>query len=243
MEGRKTLMNKGKLYMAPMTLGTDNWSHVIPQDTANLLNSLRHFVVEDVKTARRYLRKIDREFPIDDSSFEVLNKKTASEAYSRLLKPILEGHDIAVLSEAGCPGIADPGAELVARAHELEIEVVPLVGPSSILLTLMASGFNGQQFRFSGYLPKERKERNKILKDLEYQVKRTGETQLFMDTPFRNVHVLEDMYEVLEPETLVCVACNLTHPDGFVITVPVKDFDKIPGGIDKKPVMFAIGRN
>lgn len=235
-------MSKGKLLMAPMTLGTDNWTHVIPEDVAKMLNDLRHFVVEDVKTARRYLRKINREFPIDDSSFEVLNKKTATESYSKLLRPILEGHNVAVLSEAGCPGIADPGAELVARAHEAGIEVLPLVGPSSILLTLMGSGFNGQQFRFSGYLPKERKERNRALKELEFQVKRTGETQLFMDTPFRNVHILEDMYEVLEPDTLVCIGCNLTHADGFVITVAVKDFDKIPGGVDKKPVMFAIGR-
>ncbi len=235
-------MKHGKLYMAPNTLGSEGWQHVIPTEVAGIITSARHFAVEDIKNARRYLRKMDREFPIDESTFFIINKKTRFDSLSPIIQVLKEGNDVIMLSDAGCSGVADPGAELAALAHENGIHITPLVGPSSILLTLMASGFNGQSFRFSGYLPKERKERNRYLKDLEHLVKRTGETQLFMDTPFRNVHILEDMYEILEPETKICVACDLTLPDGFAITVAVKDFDKLPGKIDKRPVMFAMGK-
>lgn len=235
-------MKNGKLFMAPNTLGSESWQHVIPQDVSTIITQARHFAIEDIKNARRYLRKLDREFPIDESNFYNINKKTKQDDISKVIQTLKNGHDVIVLSDAGCPGVADPGADLVNVAHEHGIHITPLVGPSSILLTLMASGFNGQSFRFSGYLPKERKERNRYMKDLEHLVKRTGETQLFMDTPFRNVHILEDMYEVLDPETKVCVACDLTQPNGFVITLAVKDFEKLPSKIDKRPVMFAIGR-
>lgn len=235
-------MKHGKLYMAPNTLGSETWQHVIPEEVAAIITSARHFAVEDIKNARRYLRKLDREFPIDDSQFFIINKKSKPEEISKAIKILKEGNDLISLSDAGCAGVADPGADLAAMAHEHGIHVTPLVGPSSILLTLMASGFNGQSFRFTGYLPKERKERNRFIKDLEHHVKRTGETQLFMDTPFRNVHVLEDMYEILEPETKICIACDLTLPDGFSMTVAVKDFDKLPAKIDKRPVMFAMGK-
>lgn len=235
-------MATGKLYMAPNTLGTDEWQHVIPTDVASIITAARNFAVEDLKNARRYLRKLDKQFPIDDSNFFIINKKRNPEELSKALQTLRNGENVIMLSDAGCAGVADPGAELASLAHENEIPVEPLVGPSSILLTVMASGFNGQAFRFSGYLPKDRKERNRFIKELEYTVKKTGETQLFMDTPFRNVHVLEDMYEVLEPETKICVACDLTSPTGFAMTVCVKDFDKLPAKIDKRPVMFALGR-
>ena len=235
-------MKTGKLYMAPNTLGSDTWGHVIPTEVAKTITDARCFAVEDIKNARRYLRKLDREFPIDASEFFIINKKTKFDNLHIIIQKLSAGCDVVMLSDAGCAGVADPGAELASLAHENGINVTPLVGPSSILLTLMASGFNGQSFRFTGYLPKERKERNRFIKDLEHIVKKTGETQLFMDTPFRNVHVLEDMYEVLEPETKICVACDLTQPDGFAVTVSVKDFDKLPAKIDKRPVMFAMGK-
>ncbi|MEO9256825.1 MAG: SAM-dependent methyltransferase [Crocinitomicaceae bacterium] len=235
-------MKQGTLYMAPNTLGSEETHHIIPIEVAKKMTQARYFAVEEIKSARRLLRKLDREFPIDDSTFFILNKKTKPELLAEMLAPLAEGHDVIVLSEAGCPGIADPGAELVSLAHETNCFIEPLVGPSSILLGLIGSGFNGQNFRFSGYLPRERKERNKALKDMESIVKRTGETQIFMDTPFRNVHVLEDMYEILEPETKICVACNLTNLEGFIKTVKVKDFDSLPNKIDKQPAMFLMGK-
>jgi 16S rRNA (cytidine1402-2'-O)-methyltransferase len=235
-------MKQGTLYMAPNTLGSEETHHIIPIEVAKKMTQSRYFAVEEIKSARRLLRKLDREFPIDDSTFFILNKKTKPELLAEMLAPLAEGHDVIVLSEAGCPGIADPGAELVSLAHENNCFIEPLVGPSSILLALIGSGFNGQNFRFSGYLPRERKDRNRALKEMESLVKRTGETQLFMDTPFRNVHVLEDMYEILEPETKICVACNLTNLEGFIKTVKVKDFESLPGKIDKQPVMFLMGK-
>jgi 16S rRNA (cytidine1402-2'-O)-methyltransferase len=150
--------------------------------------------------------------------------------------------NIVVLSDAGCSGVADPGAQVAAWAHEQNIHVHPLVGPSSILLTLMASGFNGQKFRFNGYLPRERKERQRALKEFEKLVKATNETQLFMDTPFRNMHVLEDLFETLEPNTYVCVAANITHPDQYIRTIQVSELQQLSQKIEKMPIMFAIGK-
>lgn len=235
-------MRKGTLYMAPNTLGSETTSHVIPIEVAQKMTQARFFAVEDISSARRLLRKLDREFPIDDSTFFILNKKTPYEALFPMLAPLNEGHDVVVISEAGCSGVADPGGDLASLAHEKNHYVEALVGPSSILLALMASGFNGQSFRFSGYLPKEQKARKQVLKDFENIVKRSGETQIFMDTPFRNVHVLEDMFEVLEPKTKICVACNLTLPNGFTKTVHVKDLESLPPSLEKQPLLFLMGK-
>jgi 16S rRNA (cytidine1402-2'-O)-methyltransferase len=158
---------KGKIYMVPNTLGGESTNDIIPSIVAETASKLRAFAVEDIKSARRLLRKIDREFPIDTTEFFFLNKHTAIEDLQTILKVIHRGQDIGVISEAGCPGIADPGAELVALAQQRNIQIVPLVGPSSILLALMASGFSGQNFTFHGYLPKERKDRVRKLKDFE----------------------------------------------------------------------------
>jgi 16S rRNA (cytidine1402-2'-O)-methyltransferase len=232
----------GKLYMIPTTLGGENINDVIPQSVQETIKNLRHFVVEDIKSARRYLRRVDREFPIDDSQFFELNKRTELKDITRFLKPAKEGHSIGMISEAGCPGVADPGAELVAVAHELGIRVAPLVGPSSILLALMGSGFSGQEFTFHGYLPKDRKDRVRRLKDFEADTRRTGYTHIFMDTPFRNMNVLEDLLNDLSDTTKLCIASNITLPDESVWTMTVAEWREKAYDLSKKPTMFLIGR-
>jgi len=228
--------------MLPTLLGGENAADVIPNEVLNRTTQLRCFVVENIKTARRYLRKLDREFPIDDSTFFILNKKTDPAEIRKFLKPALQGEDIGVLSEAGCPGIADPGAALVSVAHEMSIQVKPLVGPSSILLSVMGSGFSGQEFAFHGYLPKDRKDRIRKLRDFEGDTRRTGMTHLFMDTPFRNMNVLEDLLNELNDETMLCIASNLTMPDERIRSMSVKDWRENAYDLNKKPTIFAIGR-
>lgn len=232
----------GKLYMIPTTLGGEQVNDVIPESVQQLIISLRHFVVEDVKSARRYLRRLDREFPIDDSVFFEMNKRTEIKDLNRFLKPVKEGHSIGVISEAGCPGIADPGAELVALAHEEGIRVAPLVGPSSILMALMGSGFSGQEFTFHGYLPKDRKDRIRRLKDFEADTRRTGYTHIFMDTPFRNMNVLDDLLNELADTTLLSIASNITLPDESVWTMSVAQWREKAYDLSKKPAMFLIGK-
>jgi len=235
-------MSSGKLYLVPTTLGSESTKHVIPQDVAEITRNLRYFAVEDLKSARRFLRKIDREFPIDDSTFFILKKDTPIDQLSYYLKPIKEGHSIGVLSEAGCPCIADPGANLVALAHEKGIWIAPMVGPSSILLALMGSGFHGQSFTFHGYLPRERKDRIRKLKDMETNVRRHHQTQIFMDTPFRNMNVLEDLLNELMDDTYICIASELTNYEENVRTMKAKEWREHAYDLSKKPTMFLIGK-
>lgn len=230
------------LYLIPMTLGADTINDSIPADVQQQMSSLRYFIVENIKTARRYLRRVDREFPIDESTFFELNKRTDSALIRTFLKPALDGYSIGVISEAGCPGVADPGAEVVARAHEMGVWVKPLVGPSSILLALMGSGFSGQEFCFHGYLPKDRKDRIYQMKNFEMDTLRTGRTNLFMDTPFRNMNVLEDLLNELTDSTQLCIASNITLPDENIRTMSVKDWRENAYDLAKKPTIFAIGK-
>lgn len=235
-------MAKGKLLLLPMTLGGEDWQEVIPSEVRNLAVKTRFFAVENIKTARRYLRRLDREFPIDDSTFFVLNKKTEPSELSAMLKPVFEGNDIAVISEAGCPGVADPGADLVAFAHQKGVFVSPLTGPSSILLGLMGSGFSGQSFVFHGYLSKERKQRIKAFKDFEKIATKTGQTQIFMETPYRNMNMLEDLLNDCMDSTYLCIACDLTLPSERVQTMTIADWRKHAFDLSKRPTMFLIGR-
>ena len=234
-------MNHGKIYLIPNTLGGESTKDIIPQEVAELATSLRVFAVEEVKSARRLLRKIDREFPIDDCQFFELTKRTPIEDLHKILRVLSDETSIGVISEAGCPGVADPGAELVALAQQRKIQVVPLVGPSSILLALMGSGFSGQNFAFHGYLPKERKDRIKKLKDFEGDSRRNGTTHIFMDTPFRNMNVLDDLLNELEDPTMVCIASNITLPDASIKTMSVKNWREEAYDLAKIPTMFLIG--
>lgn len=231
----------GSIYLIPTPMGGETLGDILPNDVLEIVKGLRHFVVEDLRSARRFLRKVDREFPIDDATFFILNKKERSADLQKYIAPALAGRPMGVLSEAGCPGVADPGAEVVDLAHQHAIPIRPLVGPSSILLTLMGSGMNGQEFTFHGYLPKDRKERIKKLKELEFQVIRTGSTQLFMDTPFRNMNVLDDLLNELADQTHLCIAFQLTTHQQRIETMSVEKWRENAYDLAKSPVMFALG--
>ncbi len=233
---------KGNLYLLPCPISEEDYKMVIPEEVVKLTGTIRYFAVEDLKSARRFLRRMDREFPIDDSTFFILNKKTSSEKLESFLAPILEGHNMAIISEAGCPGIADPGANLVHLAHQQEIKIRPMVGPSSILLALMGSGFNGQEFTFHGYLPKERKDRVRKLKDFEFDTIKTGHTHLFMDTPFRNMHVLDDLLNELGDNTQICIANQITGQNERIETRTAAEWREKAYDLGKTPTLFALGK-
>jgi 16S rRNA (cytidine1402-2'-O)-methyltransferase len=234
-------MHNGKIVMIPNTLGGESIKDILPQEVIEKAVGIRYFAVEEIKSARRLLRKMDREFPIDASTFFTLNKKTPVEELHKMLKVLGEQHDLGIISEAGCPGIADPGAELVALAHQKGYDIAPLVGPSSILLALMGSGFSGQSFTFHGYLPKERKDRVKKLKDFEGDARRNDRTHIFMDTPFRNMNVLEDLLNELADTTMLCIAHNLTMPNASVRSYTIKQWREKAFDLEKYPTMFLIG--
>jgi 16S rRNA (cytidine1402-2'-O)-methyltransferase len=233
---------RGKIYLLPCPISEEDFRNVIPEEVVKKAATFRYFAVEDVKSARRFLRRMDRTFPIDDSTFFILNKKTSADQLEKMMEPIMAGHDVAIISEAGCPGVADPGAALVDYAHKIEITVHPLVGPSSILLALMGSGFNGQSFTFHGYLPKERKDRVKSIKDFEFNSLKTGHTNLFMDTPFRNMNVLHDLLNELNDNTSLCIASHMTGLHEKVNTRTVKEWRESAYDLGKIPCIFAIGK-
>lgn len=231
---------QGKIYLVPNHLGNEQTPYTIPSEVATLACRLRYFIVENLRTARRYLKLLDSEMDIDNSTFFVLDKHTGPDEFSSFLEPAKKGYDIGIISEAGCPGVADPGAEIVKIAHKKGIAVVPLVGPSSILLALMASGMNGQNFAFNGYLPIDKTERQKAIKRLEARSSKEQQTQLFIEAPYRNNAMVNDLLKSCHPETRLCIACNLTLPDEFVVTRPISAWKgKIPE-LHKKPAMFLI---
>ena len=234
-------MNKGKLYLIPTTLGdTAETADVIPLKVNELINTIDEYIVENEKSARHYLKKIGIKKPLQEIVLHPLNQHTQAHEISSYLNSIQQGKDIGVISEAGCPGVADPGADVVKLAHEKNIDVIPLVGPSSILLSLMASGFNGQNFAFNGYLPKERAERIKKIKDLEMLVYKRKQTQMFIETPYRNMHLLEDILNSCENKTKLCIACDITLPTEFIKTKSVFDWKKQLPDINKRPTIFLI---
>jgi len=231
----------GKLYLIPNTLGGESVTDIIPAEVIKIATSLRFFAVEEIKSARRLLRKMDREFPIDESTFYQINKTTKESDLMEMLLALTQGNNLGIISEAGCAGIADPGADLVSLAHSQNIEVVPLVGASSILLALIGSGFSGQHFTFHGYLPRERKDRIRKMKDMEMDTRRNGATHIFMDTPFRSMHVLEDLLNECADSTQLCVAANLTTLNQRIQTMSVLDWREKAFDVTKIPVIFLIG--
>lgn len=235
-------MQKGALYLIPTTLGEMQPEPVIPSSVKQAVNMMDEFIVEDERSARRYLKKVGYEKPLDELVLHALNKHTRPEDLWGFLSGIEKGKNIGVISEAGCPGVADPGAEVVKIAHERGIKVVPMVGPSSILLALMASGFNGQSFTFTGYLPKERNERIRKLKDLERTAQQKDQAQIFIETPFRNQHVLEDILANCNASTPLCIACDITLQTEFIKTQTVADWKKKVPDLNKRPVVFLIYR-
>ena len=228
------------LYLIPVTLGETPINNVLPQYNSEIISGIRHFIVEDVRSARRFLRKVDSQFDIDGSQFYELNKHTAPEAVSGYLKPLQAGLPVGVISEAGCPAVADPGADVVAIAQRKGLKVVPLVGPSSIILSVMASGFNGQSFAFNGYLPVKPDERAKALRKLEQRVYNENQTQIFIETPYRNGKMVEDILVHCRPQTKLCIAANLTCEDEFAKTRTLKEWKgKLPD-LSKIPCIFLL---
>ncbi len=198
------------LYLIPSTMSDAPVSDVIPDGNITIIRGIRHFVVENVRTVRRFLKRCDRNIDIDTLSFTVLDEHTRPEEIPAMLSPIAEGHPVGVISEAGCPAIADPGADLVAIAQTKGYETIPLVGPSSIILSLMGSGFNGQSFAFVGYLPHESKARTARLRELEQRIRREGQTQIFIETPYRNNRLIAELASTLPPGLKLCVASDIT---------------------------------
>ena len=230
----------GKLYLIPTTLGETEPLEVLPISIKQAIESIDHYIVENEKTARHFIKKILPRKSQPELHIEQLNKFTEPERIPAFLDPCLHGKNIGVLSEAGCPGVADPGADVVRLAHEKGIQVVPLVGPSAILLALMASGLNGQNFAFNGYLPIEAGERKRSLKMLERLSKEKNQTQLFIETPYRNDKLFQDVTKHLAPGTLLCLAVDITLPTEYIKTKTVSDWRNESPDLHKRPAIFLI---
>jgi len=230
---------KGRLYLIPVTLGGDDFSKVIPEKVISLTKELRYFIVEDIRSARRFLRLIDRQFPIDDSVFFELNEHTADSDISHYLEPVINGYDCGIMSEAGLPGIADPGARIVALAHRKKITVIPLSGPSSIILALISSGLNGQQFTFNGYLPVKPSERTARIRDLE---KKASEeyAQIFMETPYRAQKMLESLIATCHSDTRLCLASDITLATESIRTMTIAEWRKSQPSLNGRLVIFIL---
>lgn len=231
-------MSYGKVYLIPTIISEDTQAAVIPAQVRETLPGLKYFLVENVRSARRFLSSL-KIFPsIEALTFEVLDKDTSSDAMKRFFAPVFSGESIGILSESGCPGIADPGAIAVAYAHEQNLAVIPLVGPSSILLALMASGLNGQQFAFHGYLPIDSKELTRSLKEMERDSRSRRQTQIFIETPHRNNSLIRSLLETLGAGTLLTVAFDLTGREEYIKTLPVGAWRKNPPVLTKMPAIF-----
>jgi len=235
---KSILVTAGALYLIPNIISEDTQERVIPTQVKETLQSIHHFLAEDIRTARRYLSSLNIYPSIEALHFQVLNKDTSAQSLGEFMQPIKEGHNMGVISESGCPGIADPGALAVQFAHQHTIQVVPLVGPSSILLALMASGLNGQQFAFHGYLPIDAKEAAKKIKDLERESKTKNQTQIFIETPYRNNAVFDHLLKNLSGSTQLTIALNLTGKDEFVQTQSVANWKQKKSTWPKSPAVF-----
>lgn len=228
------------LYLIPTSLGDCNFDTILPAKNTSVLTDLRYFIVEDLRTARRFLKKSNQSIEIDNLTFFILNQHTTPEEISDFLKPMFAGNDMGVLSEAGCPAIADPGADVVAIAQQHDFKVVPMVGPSSILLSLMASGFNGQSFAFVGYLPIQPDERSKALKKLESRVYSENQSQIFIETPYRNMKMLEEILKSCQPNTRLCIAVDITMDSEFIKTKTIKEWKTRLPDLNKRPCIFLL---
>ena len=229
------------LFLIPVTLGDTSVERSLPPYNIEIIRSLCHFIVENVRSARRFLKQIDPAIDISTLTFYTLNQHTSREELAGFLLPLQQGHSIGLLSEAGCPAIADPGADVVALAQQKGIRVTPLVGPSSILLALMASGLNGQNFAFLGYLPIDSNQRIKMLKQLEQRIGTNRQTQLFIETPYRNQKLLQDILNTCHADTLLCIATDMTLPTEEIRTLRIADWRKNVPELSKRLCIFGLG--
>lgn len=230
----------GILYLIPTTLGESPINDVIPDNVKSIVNSINFYVVENVRTARRYLRRLEISTPIDDLTFFTLNKHTTSNELTQFLEPISKNNNVGVISEAGAPGVADPGADIVKIAHKNNIKIVPLVGPSSILLSLMASGLNGQNFSFLGYIPIKNPDRIKKIRAIEKNSFSFNQTQIFIETPYRNQSLLTDILQNCNEQTQLCIATDITLDSEFIKTKSIDEWKKNIPQINKRPTIFLL---
>lgn len=229
------------LYLIPVGLSNAPYQDVLPEGNKDIVCRLRHFIVENLRESRRFLRRLDPEFPIDSCTFHELNTHTERTDLRPWLEPLRQGEAIGLMSDAGCPAIADPGSDIVAIAQTENLRVIPLVGPSSILMALMASGFNGQGFTFNGYLPVERDARVAKITAIESCARKSGITQMFIETPYRNNALIRTLADTLHPDTLLCVAVDITDPDTeSIMTMPARRWKNCSINYDKRPAIFLI---
>lgn len=236
-------LNAPALYLIPVTLGDTPVDQVLPSYNHDVIMQIRHFIVEDIRSARRFLRQVDRTFPIDDSEFMEMGKHADAQRFASYLKPLEEGHPVGVISEAGCPAVADPGADVVAIAQRRGLRVIPLVGPSSMIMAVMGSGLNGQSFAFNGYLPVDAADRAKRLKSLEARAWNEQQTQLFIETPYRNKKMFDTLLSTLRPQTRMCIAAGITTSEEYIHTHTIQEWKKktLPD-LSKVPAIFLIGK-
>jgi len=235
-------METCKLYLIPSPISEDTQMNVITPEIIDVVRSLSIFFVENVRTARRYISSLNLGIDISGLEFYILDKNTDDQTISEYLKMITSGKQAGIISEAGCPGIADPGSGLVHKAHAKGIRVIPLTGPSSIFLALMSSGFNGQNFTFHGYLPIDKNNKHKKISEIERNMLQSGYTQVFMETPYRNEKLFLDLTKTLNPDTLLCIACDISGKHEFIKTARAGDWKNIQPDLHKKPAIFLIGQ-
>ena len=243
MESVDQPVEKGILYLIPSPLGENAPMEVLPLTVRKVIEEVTHFIVENEKDARRFIKRINPKKDQSILQLYPLNKFTSTEEILTYLDPIQEGISMGVISDAGCPGVADPGAEIVKMAHRKDIVVRPLVGPSSILLALMSSGLNGQNFAFNGYLPIDKSKRKKEIKKLEKKSYDYNQSQLFIETPYRNNQLLQDLLKILDRNTEVCVACDISLPKEYIKTFTVRQWKKIKLDLHKRPAIFIIQKD
>ena len=229
------------VYLIPVTLGDTPIEQVLPSYNREVIIGIKHFIVENIRSARRFLKKVEQSISIDELTFFELNQHTDRNNIDSYLAPIRQGHPVGIISEAGCPAIADPGADVVAIAQRKNIKVVPLVGPSSIIMSVMGSGFNGQSFAFQGYLPIDAAKRQKKLHEMERNVA-AGQTQIFIETPYRNNKLVAELSQQLRGDLRLCVACDVTGATEEITTRPVREWAKAKYNYDKRPAIFLIYR-
>ena len=231
------------LYLIPVTLGSTEIEQVLPSYNHDVIMGIRHFIVENIRSARRFLRQVDREFPIDDSVFYEMGKHADERLFSQYLQPLRDGKPMGVISEAGCPAVADPGADVVAIAQRQNLRVIPLVGPSSMIMAVMGSGLNGQSFAFNGYLPVDPQDKAKKLKALETRAWNEHQTQLFIETPYRNLKMFQALVQTLRPQTRMCIAAGITTADEYIHTHTIAEWKKIElPDLSKVPAIFLINK-
>jgi 16S rRNA (cytidine1402-2'-O)-methyltransferase len=230
----------GKLFLIPTTMGESNVREVLPIVIKETIERLNHYIVENEKTARKSIKDVFAQKKQSDLILFTLNKRTDVSDYQLFIQPLLDGIDMGLMSEAGCPGVADPGAEIVKLAHEKGIQVVPMVGPSSILMAMMASGMNGQSFTFNGYLPIDKGEKKTAIRQLEKLSFEKNQSQLFIETPYRNNTIFEDLLQILQQDTLLCVAADITLSTECIKTLKVKDWKKTKVDLHNRPAIFII---